>query len=85
MACGSKSNVESVGLIPGHAYSIVYPHKWKEKQIYLIKLRNPWGKNEWKGNWSDYSRYWTDEYIKYFHYKKTNDGTLFIDLNPLRV
>ena len=80
MACGSKSNVESVGLIPGHAYSIVYPHKWKEKQIYLIKLRNPWGKNEWKGNWSDYSRLWTDEYIKYFHYKKTNDGTLFIDL-----
>ena len=84
MACGTKSddyNIENVGLIPGHAYSIVYPQKWKEKQLYLIKLRNPWGKNEWKGNWSDNSPKWTGDYIKYFNYKKSNDGTLWIELN----
>ena len=81
MACGSKINVEGIGLIPRLTYSIIYPHKWKDRQIYLIKLRNPWGKNEWKGNYSDYSKLWTPELINYFHYKKTNDGTLFIDLN----
>ena len=45
MACGSKINIESEGLIPGLCYSIIYPCKWKEKQIYLVKLRNPRGKN----------------------------------------
>ena len=84
MACGTKTddpNVTNAGLSAGHAYSIVYPKKWKERNIYLIKLRNPWGKNEWKGNWSDYSKYWTEEFIQYFHYKKENDGTLWIELN----
>ena len=84
MACGTKTddpNVANAGLSAGHAYSIVYPKKWKERNIYLIKLRNPWGKNEWKGNWSDYSKYWTEEFIQYFHYKKENDGTLWIELN----
>ena len=84
MACGSKSNDQNVinlGLSPGHAYSIVYPQKWKEKNIFLIKLRNPWGKDNWRGNWSEYSRLWTEELKKYFRYKATNDGTLWIELN----
>ena len=83
MACGSKSdepNVENFGLSPGHAYSIVYPHKWKERKIYLIKLRNPWGKDKWRGNWSEFSKNWTEENINYFKYKKANDGTLWIEL-----
>lgn len=25
----------------------------------LVKLRNPWGKGEWKGDWSDESYKWT--------------------------
>ena len=83
MSCGSKSdepNVEKFGLSPGHAYSIVYPQKWKERNTYLIKLRNPWGKNNWKGNWSDSSPCWTEEFIKYFRYTKVKDGTLWIEL-----
>ena len=85
MSCGSKVEpiVEKYGLSPGHAYSIVYPQKWKEKNIFLIKLRNPWGMNQWKGNWCDYSPSWTEECKKYFRYTKTNDGTLWIELNDL--
>ena len=85
MSCGSKDEpiVEKYGLSTGHAYSIVYPQKWKEKKIFLMKLRNPWGKNEWKGNWSDHSPCWTEECIKYFKYSKTKDGTLWIELNDL--
>ena len=83
MACGSKSdeNLTNYGLSPGHAYSIVYPHKWSERKVYLIKLRNPWGKNDWRGKWSESSPCWTEEFIKYFKYTRKTDGTLFIELN----
>ena len=26
----------------------------------LVQLRNPWGKFEWRGDWSDKSTKWTD-------------------------
>ena len=27
----------------------------------IVKLRNPWGSGEWKGDWSDSSSKWTPE------------------------
>jgi len=27
----------------------------------LIKMRNPWGKGEWTGHWSDKCEKWTEE------------------------
>ena len=83
MSCGSKDDqsLEKYGLVPNHAYSIVYPTKWDEKKVYLIKLGNPWGTNDWKGNWSDSSPCWTKEFINYFKYTRQKDGTLYIDLN----
>ena len=53
-----------MGLIADHAYSIlkirVIKHPIKG-EVTLIKLRNPWGKKEWKGEWSDDSSSWTKE------------------------
>ena len=42
-------------MIPNHGYSVVkikqinHPVKG---QVELLKLRNPWGKKEWTGDWS---------------------------------
>ena len=85
MACGTNSNgigIDIFGLIPGHSYLIVYPKKWEERNLYLLKLKNPWGKNEWSGNWSNNSLSWTEETKSYFNYYNNNDdGTMWIDLN----
>ena len=49
------------GLIMGHAYSILDTDKVRRgnKEIRLIQLRNPWGKDEWNGDWSDVSPLWS--------------------------
>ncbi|XP_068571861.1 calpain-5-like [Cebidichthys violaceus] len=57
------------GLVKGHAYSITAVKKvrmghgllayFKNETIPLIRMRNPWGKTEWKGAWSDSSEEWS--------------------------
>jgi hypothetical protein len=67
--CGIPSTIHvmlctwMVGLVPGHAYGVL---DVKEIPILgsccgtrLVKLRNPWGKTEWKGRYSDKSCCWT--------------------------
>ncbi|XP_052077597.1 calpain-15-like [Mytilus californianus] len=48
---------KSLGLITSHAYSLldVYDMDTGEK---LLKIRNPWGSESWKGDWSDSSSKW---------------------------
>jgi hypothetical protein len=48
------------GLIKNHAYSLndiieINDPLNKGKSIRLLRLRNPWGKSEWKGAWSSNS------------------------------
>uniref|UniRef100_A0A8C2G8R6 Calpain 8 n=1 Tax=Cyprinus carpio TaxID=7962 RepID=A0A8C2G8R6_CYPCA len=52
--------VTSLKLVKGHAYSITgaeevhsYGH-----QVQLVRIRNPWGRVEWTGPWSDNSKEW---------------------------
>jgi calpain-15 len=48
----------------------------------LIKLRNPWGKESWTGEWSPKSEKWTDELRKKLNYysSEKDDGIFFISL-----
>ena len=64
-----RSNPETLdmfGLCDYHSYTMMqamavqlYPNSGKYR--YLMCLRNPWGRKEWKGPWSDYSKAW-DKY-----------------------
>lgn len=55
---GSDTNVSNLGIVFGHAYSIL--DVAEVDGHFLIQLRNPWGNStEWKGAWSDRSSEWT--------------------------
>ena len=41
-------------------------------------MRNPWGKKEWQGDWSDSSSKWTPKTKAQVDYTDAEDGTFFI-------
>ena len=43
------------GLVQGHAYTI--QSVVKVDGFKMLRLRNPWGKFEWTGDWSDGARF----------------------------
>ncbi|XP_008938961.1 PREDICTED: calpain-5-like, partial [Merops nubicus] len=68
-ASSGTSEVETEkGLVIGHAYSVTAVRKlrlgerltfsFKAEKLFMIRLRNPWGKREWNGAWSDNSEEW---------------------------
>ncbi|XP_033844620.1 calpain-1 catalytic subunit-like [Periophthalmus magnuspinnatus] len=66
MGCGtpqgatSENTVLPNGLVEGHAYAVtgVKEVMIREQLVKLVRLWNPWGKGEWKGDWSDQSPLW---------------------------
>jgi hypothetical protein len=48
----------------------------------LMQIRNPWGKGEWTGDWSDKSPKWTTRLRNHVGWHETkDDGIFWMDLN----
>lgn len=48
---GHGRSKRTTGIVERHAYSVL---KAREIDgVRLVLLKNPWGKHEWKGSWSD--------------------------------
>ncbi|XP_073497235.1 calpain-6 [Phyllobates terribilis] len=71
LKASSSKDMEAVtqkGLIKGHAYSVTDIKKvslgektlcfGKTSKLFMIRMRNPWGKREWRGAWHDESEEW---------------------------
>lgn len=57
---GSDSDQSASGVVQGHAYTFLNADilNVQGQQVRLVQLRNPWGKGEFKGAWSDYDQNW---------------------------
>eukprot|EP00392_Amoebophrya_sp_AT5.2_P018594 g19162.t1 len=74
------------GLVSGHAYSILDAYESKEVgrtgdvELKLVRIRNPWGSGEWKGDWSDKSEKWNEfPNVKKKIYVPGNDGSFWME------
>lgn len=56
---GASPKKLRTGLYTGHAYSITKIIKLDGTPHRLLRLRNPWGKDEWNGAWCDGSKEWS--------------------------
>lgn len=85
ITCASTSDItkvvtdtpnEKTGLSGSHSYSLLGAVEifHNGKTVRLVKLRNPWGKGEWKGDWSDKSPLWTPELKKQVGVTDAEDG-----------
>jgi len=82
MGAGSpagKDTVESMsplGIVQGHAYSLL--RIVDIDGLKLMQLRNPWGKYEWKGDYSDNSLLWTRRLMSKLGFVKAEDGSFWM-------
>ncbi|KAG8982737.1 hypothetical protein FRB90_006589, partial [Tulasnella sp. 427] len=62
-ACGTSGageDINSDGLVSGHAYALLKAVEHEGRRFLVI--RNPWGTGEWTGRWSDGSKEWNDDF-----------------------
>ena len=85
MATNTKFHgTDSVGLVSGHAYSIINVKEGivKGESIRLLRIRNPWGFQEYNGRWSDNSKEWMHEAKQVFkkeNKQDANDGCFWME------
>lgn len=70
---------EKTGLITNHGYQIIDSRE--VQKVRLLKLRNPWGKEEWTGPYSDESKEMTEKLKKQLNHVNADDGSFWMSIN----
>lgn len=63
----------------GHAYAIL--RTYCEGDLRLIELRNPWGKGEWTGEWSDGWKGWPKRLKTLLNVEESDDGVFWMSFS----
>lgn len=69
------------GILSLHAYSVMRAVEAEGQRLVLLK--NPWGKGEWKGPWSDGSKEWTADWLRRLDHQFGDDGAFWISYADL--
>jgi calpain-15 len=87
MCAGSNDHVGLAGLKPNHTYTLLHCEdvRSNNKSYRILRLRNPWGKTEYKGFASEYDEdFWADVpkevQAKILPKKESNDGDFTIPI-----
>ncbi|KEF60594.1 uncharacterized protein A1O9_02155 [Exophiala aquamarina CBS 119918] len=64
------------GIISQHAYAILDTYEGHGQR--LVKIRNPWGRKEWTGAWSDGSKEWDSEWMTRLNHQFGDDGIFWM-------
>lgn len=64
------------GIVSQHAYAVLDTYEGHGQR--LVKIRNPWGRKEWSGAWSDGSKEWTSDWLKILNHKFGDDGIFWM-------
>ena len=94
---GNDSQDTATGLAGNHAYSLLGAYEIVDEggrkrvlrqgepsspyNTRLVKLRNPWGEGEWKGDWGDKSYLWTPELRREVGVSDEDDGVFCMPFN----
>lgn len=85
MCCTTVNDnaITDLGLVALHAYTLVGYVKvvYNGKEENLVKIRNPWGRKEWTGKWSDKSEIWTADLRKQANVQDVDDGIFHMSLD----
>ncbi|KAL1853962.1 hypothetical protein Daus18300_011629 [Diaporthe australafricana] len=88
---GGDSNSRN-GLTSQHAYTVLDAVEKEDengKNVRLVRIRNPWGvrdptgKGEWDGPWSDGSKEWTQYWMEKLKHKFGDDGVFYISFEDM--
>ncbi|NXN87181.1 CAN14 protein, partial [Bombycilla garrulus] len=89
LSCIQTTKVLKNGLVAGHAYTVTGIRKvtCQYGPENLVRLRNPWGKIEWRGDWSDSSYKWEllSPKEKILLRKKKEDGEFWMSLRDFKI
>lgn len=84
---GEAAAADAMGLLTEHAYSLLRVVNARLEGggiARLVQLRNPWGKLEWRGDWSARSPLWTPALRASLGYASAaDDGTFWMSFDDL--
>ena len=85
---GWSDNKTENGIAEGHAYTLLGALGLKNENgeivHKLIRMRNPWGYDEYTGPWSAKSNLWTPELKKQADFGDQTDGIFYTSLDDWR-
>ena len=82
---GSDTLTDDWGIVLGHAYTIAGV-KTLSNGTRLIRARNPWGQDEYKGDYGCDSEKWTDKLVKEVpDAKNHDDGYIYLPVEQFKV
>ncbi|CAK7237820.1 hypothetical protein SBRCBS47491_010160 [Sporothrix bragantina] len=76
-----KGRGDRRGIVEQHAYSVM--RAIEMDGVRLVLLKNPWGRHEWRGAWSDGSKEWTADWIEKLNHRFGDDGSFWISYEDL--